>query len=186
MSGWKRLWIFLSVIWVAIVASIATFIVIEDTSENARYRLSAIYRLSEESKAFYQDLEKDEKGPAYTISFKYEDGTEQEIRLPLLGKELSELNNFGEQLTKLAEESGRTVNSRQIDQFIEKVGLKNSQAIRAKEEFDSEVEKAKVKNLEQRKKIIYGSLRILIIPPLIVLILGYGIAWVRRGFRKNA
>ena len=184
MNGWKRLWILLTVIWALIVVSIATFIVIEDTYDNINGPWIK-YRLSDQSKTFYEGLEEDENGPAYTVSFTYEDGTEQAIRFPLIEKEISEIN-FGEKLAKIAKESGRIVSSKEIDLFKEKVTLKNSQAAKAKEEFDSEIEKAKLENLRQRREIIYSSLAALFIPPIIFLFLGYGIAWVRRGFKSNA
>ena len=68
MSGWRRLWILISAIWTIIVIAISA-IVVKDTYKDPDGPW-IIYRLSDKAKLFYQDLEKGEKGPAYTVTFK--------------------------------------------------------------------------------------------------------------------
>lgn len=175
----------MSAIWVVIVVSVGTFIFIEDTYDNPTEGPWIISRLSAQSKAFYENLEDDESGPAYTVSFNYENGIEQKIRFPLLKKNISEID-FQEKLEGIAKETGNEISSDEIQRFKENVSLKNSQAFNARNEFLAKVEEAKIQNIEKRKEIIYSSLAISTLPPLVVLIIGFGIAWVRRGFQKSA
>jgi len=180
MSGWKRLWVLISIIWALIIIAISA-IVIKDTYNIPNGPL-IIYRLSYKSKVFYQDLEEDEKGPAYTVTFKYEDGTTQSVRCPLFVKPIEDID-FSEHLRKMALESGKKISDHEIELFISNVSKKNSSANSAKAEYESEREKVQKENIESRKNTFLFSTIAIIVPPIVILLIGYGVAWVRKGFK---
>jgi|AntAceMinimDraft_3_1070362.scaffolds.fasta_scaffold59966_1 hypothetical protein len=184
MNGWWRLWIFISVFWAVIVVPVTAWIVIDDAQQSAEGPWIK-YRLNDEARGFYEGLEGDEEGPAYTVVLEYDDGTEQSIRFTLLEKNIPEID-FEGKLNRLAQEEGKELGPEKIESFIERVIVKNEQAQKAKIAFDAAVKSEKARKIEQRRETIYIALAILAIPSLFLLFIGLGIGWVRRGFRKNA
>jgi hypothetical protein len=172
MNGWMRLWIFMSVIWAVIVVSVTAWIVIEDAQQSAEGPWIK-YSLNDESRSFYEGLEGDEKGPAYTIAFEYEDGTEQNIQFTLIDRKVSEID-FKGKLNELAQEEGKELSPHEIESFIEQVSAKNAQALKAKNAFDAAVEFEKARKVEKRKETIYMALTILVVPSLLFLLIGLG------------
>ncbi|RYY77225.1 MAG: hypothetical protein EOO52_07035 [Gammaproteobacteria bacterium] len=180
MNGWKRLWIFISLIWAAIVMTTA-FIVLSQSSYNEPTKASVISKLSESSRKFYEI----EDGPRYTVTLSHEDGTKVGIQFPLLTEEFNALP-FKEKLEKLAKKSGKTISVIEIENFAKEVKILNLQAAEAKREFDGVYENIMKANSDRRSKVIFTALISILMPILIILLLGYGMAWVRAGFTKNA
>jgi len=179
MNGWQRLWVVISAIWLLVVVSYAV-ISIQDTYTDPDGPW-IFYSLSANAKEFYKDLEKNEKGPMYTVTFKFTDGSEQSVRFPLLEKPVGELK-LGDQLNRLARENNKQISRQEIAKFINNVSKSNSRAKQAKKEYESKVQEVRQNSTEKRRNIIINSLLMLIAPPIGVLIMGYSVAWVRRGF----
>ena len=57
MNGWKRLWVFASLIWATFVIAIAAFMV-KDYYVGPDDGPWIIYRLSDDSRAFYENIDK--------------------------------------------------------------------------------------------------------------------------------
>jgi hypothetical protein len=178
MNGWLRLWILLTAIWAVIVIGIVSVVVVE-TYDDAEGPWIA-YSLSEKSKPFFQNLEADEKGPAYTVEFTYKDGTVQGIRFPML--EGVDLIEFQKKINKLAANEGKEVSEKEIRRFLGEVSQKNSEAKSALAEYQQELERRREQKINDRKQAFFIGALVLVIPPIIILVLGYGIAWVRKGF----
>ena len=178
MNGWMRLWVFLTALWAVIVIGIATFIVVDTYGEVDGPWV--VYGLSEKSKPFFQNLDADEKGPVYTVQFSYTDGTTQSIRFPML--EGVDLIEFQQKIRKLADEEGKEVSDKEIKQFLGAVSQKNSEAKLASSEYQQEVKRRAEQKVRDRKQAIWVSALVCVVPPIITLVLGYGVAWVRKGF----
>lgn len=183
MSGWLRLWVLVSAIWLVIVVAFAALIA-KDTFNDPDGPW-IVYRLSDKAKGFYEGLEKNEKGPMFTVTFKYTDGETQQVRFPLLEKPIKDLE-LGKKLNKLAKEKGKMISPKVINKFLDDVAKSNKRAKLAKKEYESEVEKEHEKEITDRKNILKISLVSLIAPPIFLLLFGYGVAWVRKGFKNNA
>jgi len=112
MNGWWRLWIFISVFWAVIVVPVTAWIVIDDAQQSAEGPWIK-YRLNDEARGFYEGLEGDEEGPAYTVVLEYDDGTEQSIRFTLLEKNIPEID-FEGKLNRLAQEEGKSLALRKL------------------------------------------------------------------------
>jgi hypothetical protein len=140
------------------------------------------YNLSSQTKEFYADIEEDEEDPIYIVSFYYDDETKKSIRFPLLDESIDKID-FEYKLKNLADEDGKTISEDEIEEFVNEVYEKNRNALLAKAEFESEISKSKFANDEEIKSTILTTIAVLFIPPLIILMLGYGIAWVREGFK---
>ena len=178
MNGWLRLWILISAIWGVGVIGIAA-VSVADTFGDADGPWIK-YGLSEKAKPFYENLEPDEKGPAYTIEFAYADGTKQGVRFPLLND--MEASEFDRKIKNLAVREGKKISDIELSRFVNEVSSKNAEAKEALAEYQREVESSAQRKVSDRRQTIWISTLVLIVPPLIVLLLGHGIAWVRRGF----
>lgn len=178
MSGWIRLWVLITAIWAIIVAGITTVMVVDTFGDADGPWI--VYSLSDNAKPFFQNLELDEKGPAYAVEFSYADGTKQSIRFPLLESEA--LVEFDQKINNLAKKEGKSVSENEIRRFLDVVIKKNSEAKSALVEYRQEVENITNRKAGERKEVIGVGVLVLVIPPVVLLLLGYGIAWVRRGF----
>lgn len=178
MNGWMRLWILLTAIWAVIVIGIGVFVVTDSYGQVDGPWV--VYGLSEKSKPFFQNLEADEKGPVYTVEFTYTDGTIQSIRFPML--EGIDLIEFQQKIRKLADEEGKEVTNKEIKRFLGAVSQKNSEAKLASSEYQREVKRRSEQKVKDRKQAIWVSALVCVVPPIIILVLGYGVAWVRKGF----
>lgn len=178
MNGWLRLWILLTSVWAVIVIGIATVMVVETYDEVEGPWIA--YSLSEKAKPFFLNLEADEKGPAYTVEFTYTDGSTPSIRFPLL--ENVDLIGFEQKIKKLAVKEGKEVSEKEIRRFLDAVSQKNAEAKLALTEYQQEVERRGERKVNDRKQTIVIAALVLVVPPFVMVALGYGIAWVRRGF----
>lgn len=184
MNGWIRLWIFLTIIWGLVVGSVATFVVIEDTpvDESGPW---VKYRLTEKSKKYYEDLKAEETGPVYTVAISLESGEKVRIRFDTLFDEIDE-ELFRNKLGKMAASKNTKVSDTQVDLFIDNLKRENSAALSAKKEYVLILAKARKENQEKRVSTIKHASAIFIAPSALILLLGCGVAWVRRGFKSNA
>lgn len=178
MNGWMRLWVLITAIWSVIVVGITTVIVIATFGDTEGPWIA--HSLSDNAKPFFQNLESDEKGPAYTVEFSYTDGTKQSIRFPLL--ENVALVEFDRKIKNLAKKEGKSVSENEIRRFLDVLSKKNSEAKSALVEYRQEVENITNRKAGERMQAIGVGALVLVIPPVVLLLLGYGIAWVRRGF----
>lgn len=178
MSGWMRLWVLLSAIWAAFVIGITTVIVADSFGDVDGPWI--VYSLSDKAKPYFQNLESDEKGPAYTVEFSYTDGTKQNIRFPLL--EDAALVDLDRKIKNLAKQEGKNVSEIEISRFLNVVSRSNSEAKSALNEYQREIENGVARKANDRKQTFGVAALVLVVPLIILLLLGYGIAWVRKGF----
>ncbi len=178
LNGWMRLWILLTLIWVIIVGALSIAIIGWPTEPS---RHEVINLLSDQSQTFYKELEADEEGPSIVVEYSYKDGTKQRVQFPNLGEDA--LDNIKKNIQEKAIEEGKEVTSVEINQFIELVSIANEKAKTALKEYQQAYkDRAKYLISERYVEYVIAAL-VLIIPPLIILMLGYGIVWVRKGFK---
>ena len=183
MNGWLRLWIFISAIWCAAVITVASIIYIDTQNTPSTYRVNT--KMSEELKQFYKDLEVDEEGPRYTLTVKYTDGSDQSIRFPLIDEPIIK-DEFEKKINGFAGKENKSVSKRELNKFYNLVSKKNKRAAEAKAEYDEEYELLTLKIQQEKANIIYIAIASAVVPSVLILLLGYGVAWVRTGFKSNA
>lgn len=183
MNGWLRLWVFVSLIWCIAVSAMATIVYKEIRDEP--YASSVSNKISKEAKEFYSDLEDDEDGPKYMLTLSYSDGTELEFRLPLLEEPVEE-KEFKSKILNIVDEDNATISKHELDRFYKAVLKRNKLALEAKEEYDQVYLDLELVLKQEKLNFIYVTLAIASVPVLLLIILGYSIAWVRAGFNSNA
>jgi len=188
MRGWARLWVLLTIIWVVFVGAV-TFTVTDWSNEPPWYRI--YNNLSTHAQKYYEESSLPKHEPVYKVELKYTDGTETFIRFPIFDEISSNdivdklHDDIEEKLIKLAKENKKKVASTEVARFIKLVAIENELAKRALREYQT-VSNEQVKRHKQdiREGIIISALA-MVIPPVLLLMIGYGIAWVRRGFKKQ-
>jgi hypothetical protein len=178
MTGWIRLWILLSVIWLAVVT---TFIAVSLNEFDGKANGPWIsHRLSESSQQFYKRRGNSDEGPSYVVPVTLVSGTVKEVSFSVLSS--SGLESIERKIQSLAASEGTSVSAEEMSRFLSAVRLENKRAENAAKEYAIELAKYSVEQRESRRDLItFGGL-LGAVPPIFVLVLGYGIAWVRRGF----
>lgn len=178
MSGWMRLWVLISSIWAVTIICITAFAIVDTFKDPEGPWIT--YNLSDKAKPFFQDLKTDEKGPVYNVELAYTDGTKQIIRFPLLKNE--EFGDIDRKIKDFARENGKSISESEVQRFLNVTFKQNSEANSALIEYKQQVENTMAISANERKKIIGVSLLAIGLPPIVLLLIGYGIAWVRKGF----
>ena len=181
MNGWMRLWLFISVIWLLLVVTVSSFLLLDNSYRNPDGPWIN-HRLSNSSKKFFENLAEGENGAHYSVSVEFDDGSKYEIRLPVLTQE--GLETIPKKIRKLAEEKEATVADSAIEGFSAKVRELNSAAQKADEARAQALREYVSDMRAERKQLIIYAVLTFVLPVLGALLMGLGVAWVRRGFRK--
>ncbi|WP_157976497.1 hypothetical protein [Parahaliea mediterranea] len=160
MNGWMRLWVFLSTVWV-ITCAVTVPIIYFDNIEYGVKR--AQERAIENAQKFTFEA---------TIT-----NVEGE-RFKITKDDLASDKN--EAFSKLAEKGGAPISGEEQ----ERVTLEYEAAIKLaiSRLFALQESAAQAARTESRALFSYIGTASAVVPPLVILILGHGIAWVRRGF----
>lgn len=165
-------------IWALIVIAFTTVLVLDTYEDPSRF--SVVWELSDEAKSFYEESESDE-GPTYIIDLTYEDGTSARVRFPLF--ESLDFQEFEGKINRHAEREGKRVSEAELRRFFSAVTQKNKEAEAASLEYRRAFALKSAEQRRDRLQFVQIAALVLIIPPLVLLSLGYGIAWIRRGFQ---
>ena len=178
MNGWIRLWVFVSLIWMTATGLFAWYSIPQNYTVGPWTK----FGLSDSSIVFFTHEFMPYYEPHYTVDLEFEDGTKEPIILPVLTADEVSPEYWREQIKEIADYKGKSASVFQPYVFSEKVAKKNEAAKIAKNQFDKLVSDKTAQSQESRSRHLTVSLLGILLPPLIALILGFGIAWVRRGF----
>ena len=187
MNGWMRLWVLVSVLWFCVVAVIVYVSVVSE-SYDPPYVHDIYNSLSPKAKPYYLKFSLDEK-----TFLKEGDSQEQWLLYDAVDEALrpfyKQSSEHPESLLsiqgKLKATKGYSLTIDEIEKRLNKLKEQDAMAPKAEEEFDSKVEEAYRKKAEARKKAIIHAITITVVPSVLLLLVGYGVAWVRRGFQGD-
>lgn len=177
MNGWVRLWLFLTAIWAVVVVGFAA-IMAADTYDDPDGPW-IVYRLSDDAKPFFKDSTNSD-GPTFTVGLSFEDGTTNDISFPLLDS--TDLQSLESKIRRFADREGKRISESEFRRFSSAVVQKNNEAEAASLQYRLAVAQQSMKQSDKRKTTFQIAALVLVVPPLVLLTFGFGIAWVRRGF----
>ena len=187
MYGWMRLWSVMSVIWV-IAIGIATLDKLDRLSSEPS-NLSIYYALDDETKPFFERLREDppQTTPTYITEVQFDDGTTRGVRFALMDEtQLAEFSERGyAKIKRIAEIHNKTLSKALIDAFIVSTISNNLQASAYSDTYKDEVERQTKISETKSSRHLEDSFLLIFCVPLFALLLGYSVAWVRRGFSSN-
>lgn len=176
-----RLWVFVSVVWLSLMVVMGVTILFEDYDREPNFD-NIFYKLTDKTKEFYRDNKNIEENPYYVLSIKHLDGEEFKVRIDLMDE--SEQESIMDRFAKYVTEE-KKVSESELKTVLKTISLKNKEAFSAKQEFDDKVNNFKSENIQRRNESIIQITMTALIPPIVILLLGQGVAWVRRGFRLD-
>ena len=187
MHGWLRLWILISLLWVAGIAIVGYFIYEDARTKDSKpiYKGMLVQELRPNQQAYFLksdsngiDLFAEDLAPSFETTLRYTDGTEERIQFPLLKE--TDFQEIKEEVHGLAKTQGKEISPAEYDRFEILVRVNNRLALEAKRALDQlYIEAEGVNRSKDALQLILASS---LLPPIAVLLLGWGIAWVRRGF----
>lgn len=171
-----RLWVFVSVIW-AIAVIVVTALMVADEGDITVHESTVVSQLSPESKVYFNH---DGDEAQYVISLVYDNGHIVNINFKH-SDAIPDIDELSEALS-LAEVGGGKVSREKVETFRQGALETQVHAKKAQEEFDTHALAIKKRKLGKRNDILLMGVGFLVIPSLILLAFGYGVAWVRQGF----
>ncbi len=84
---------------------------------------------------------------------------------------------------KLASDNSKTISDDEIEQFTQRVAQRNEEAKKAQQEYQTKSEEYVAEAKAERRKAYTLAASTAVGVPMLWLLLGLGIAWVRRGFK---
>ena len=184
MNGWIRLWTVVSSIWIlGIVFNIV--IAMPDKPSD----VSVFYGLDENTKLYFDGLLENppQKIPSYAVGITSESGREVSIsHLFMKDSELPDFKNDVEiTLVKYGKDESMIFSEKSMSDFIDQTISQNVLAGEALISYENEVENQINRLNVEWLRHIKEKLVLLIVLPLMVFLLGYSIAWIRRGFLSH-
>jgi hypothetical protein len=187
MNGWMRLWVLVSVLWLSLVGVIVYVSVVSE-SYDPPYTQDIYNSLSTKAKPFYFMLNENagrflKKGDE--DQWLLTDEVNEALR-PFYKEYSGHPATLFSIQSKLKGANGYSLSVDEIKKRLIELKEQDALAPQAKEEFDRKVEEAYRKKAEARKKAIIHATTITVVPSVLLLLVGYGVAWVRRGFQASS
>lgn len=177
LNGWQRLWVFLCLVWVVSTLSI-TFYSYTTYNVNPSY-FSIAFRLPQNYRNLFPDGVT-RVNATHSERVDYVDGTS--VRINFDDVLAISADDIRPRLINLAEINNNTISDQEIDSFRTKIIERQDFLRGAQNRFDEIVTTIEMERLEVKDQILYQGALIILIPPIALLLSGYGLAWVRRGF----
>jgi hypothetical protein len=180
MNGWWRLWIFSSVVWLIALAFFAyqNYSPIRNIDER-----EVISALTSDAAQYFQEWSPEYQELSYTSSFIFTDGTQSTIRFPLLSE--SELDDIERRLRALSDRENKVVSESEMLRFVALVKAENEKASRAMQQFERLSNEKIAEERDRHDRFIANMLALFIAFPAGSLLLGAGLGWVFRGFKRT-
>jgi hypothetical protein len=181
LNGWKRLWVFATTLWIVAVLAIGVSLVAETLGDPSHYSIHS--KLPDSAKGFYESPPANENYPSYQVPLRFEDFELVTFNFELLEDPTDE--DIRARITRYAGENRRSVSDIALQEFIDEVIRENQRAQRAYAEYIRATVDTRRADDQERALLIWAIIATMLTPPIVIFILGFGIAWVRQGFKRQ-
>lgn len=177
-NRWLRGWVLLTAIW-SVVVVLYTAVGIRDTFDEPSPS-ALMHQLSLGAQTFFNTAIVDDNGTLVAqVPVTYSDGSTEVILFPYV-KEIA-LFEFRNQLKDMTRRTGKTIPGLESQKAYFQYQASNTYRLESIKEYDSHLDDIRTRNMKERVKILMAGLLALVIPPSLLLLLGYAVVWVIKG-----
>lgn len=173
MNGWLRLWVFISVIWAVIVVFLAALLMREDWHKAPDYS-AALKHVSDETLIFYRDFG---PSPEMTVPVSFSDGSKTTVHLDLSNP--INIESISSMIEISVDNHNRKALPGEVSRITKEAEKRKALLKAAIDDMEAGIKQAMRKN---QREMVTLVIAIVVIPSSILLVVGSGFAWVRRGF----
>ncbi len=182
-NRWLRGWVLLTAMWACVVV-LYTAAEIRDTFYEPSPS-SLLPYLSQDTQTFFHTaIEDDDGNLVVQVPITYSDGSTDIILLPYVNE--IGLVEFRNQIKSMTQRTGKTITGMESQKAYFKFQAANSFRQAAVKEYDTRLDDIHARNVEKRMMALLSGLLALVIPPGLLLLLGYAVVWVIKGSPDHA